>query len=361
MRILMTTPYFSPSLGGMETVAECLANEFVALGHEVVVATSTVEDDGIQRPYTVLRAPSLLTLIKESLRADAVLQSQISLRLGLPSLFLRRPTVIAHHMWTPRSGPGAFVGRIKHALLHLADNVAVSTAMAKSLNVPCTIIPNPYQEKLFTGANHVGPKRDLVFLGRLIEDKGLAVLLHALALLADRGIRPTLTVIGRGPAEGLHRGQAEELGVASQVEFTGALRGSDLRDRLAAHHLIIVPSIWEEPFGVVVLEGLACGLIPVAADSGGLPDAVGKCGSIVPKNSPTALAAVVERLLIDEPSQQRFRAFAPEQLAAHAATQIALQYLEALGKSTCHKGLVHRSAGGDGGKYGRSKDTTSGG
>jgi glycosyltransferase involved in cell wall biosynthesis len=328
----MTTPYFSPSLGGMETVAECLANEFVTLGHEVVVATSTAEDDGIERPFRVLRAPSLLTLIKESVRADAVLQSQISLRLGLPSLLLRRPTVIAHHMWTPRTGPGAFVGRIKHALLRFADNVAVSTAMANSLRVPCTIIANPYQEELFAGANHDGPKRDLVFLGRLIEDKGLGVLLEALALLAGRGLQPTLTVIGRGPAEALHRRQAEELGVALQVDFTGALRGSDLRDRLAAHQLMIVPSIWEEPFGVVVLEGLACGLIPVAADSGGLPDAVGKCGSIVPKNSPTALAAVVERLLIDEPSQQQFRAFAPEHLAAHAPKQIALQYLEALEK-----------------------------
>lgn len=172
MRILMTTPYFSPSLGGMETVAECLANEFVGLGHDVVVATSTAEDDGIQRPFTVLRAPSLLTLIKESLRADAVLQSQISLRLGLPSLFLRRPTVIAHHMWTPRTGPGAFVGRIKHALLPLADNVAVSKAMAKSLSVPCSVIPNPYQTEIFHGASHAGPKRDLVFLGRLIEGKG---------------------------------------------------------------------------------------------------------------------------------------------------------------------------------------------
>jgi glycosyltransferase involved in cell wall biosynthesis len=130
----------------------------------------------------------------------------------------------------------------------------------------------------------------------------------------------------------LHQKQAKELGIASQVDFTGALRGSDLRDRLAAHQLMVVPSIWEEPFGVVVLEGLACGLIPVAADSGGLPDAVGKCGSIVPKNNPTALAAVIERLLIEEPPQRQFRAFVPDHLAAHAPKQIALQYLEALEK-----------------------------
>ena len=330
MRLLMTTPYFSPSLGGMETVAECLANEFVALGHEVVVATSTAEDDGIQRPFTVLRAPSLLTLIKESLRADAVLQSQISLRLGLPSLLLGRPTVIAHHMWTPRTGLGAFVGRIKHALLHLADNVAVSQAMAKSLNVPCTIIPNPYQEKLFTGANHVGPKRDLVFLGRLIEDKGLGVLLQALALLAARDIHPTLTVIGRGPAEDLHRQQVAQLGLAAQVEFSGPLRGAALRDRLTAHQLLIVPSVWDEPFGVVVLEGLACGLIPVVSDAGGLPEAVGQCGSVVPRRRPDALAEQIQLLLEHQDSaidQEKKRV---AHLAIHGPTKIAGRYIDAL-------------------------------
>ena len=330
MRILMTTPYFSPSLGGMETVAECLANEFVGLGHDVVVATSTAEDDGIQRPFTVLRAPSLLTLIKESLRADAVLQSQISLRLGLPSLFLRRPTVIAHHMWTPRTGPGAFVGRIKHALLPLADNVAVSKAMAKSLSVPCSVIPNPYQTEIFHGASHAGPKRDLVFLGRLIEGKGLGVLIQSLTLLADRGIHPTLTVIGRGPAEDLHREQVKQRELTAQVEFSGPLRGAALRDRLAAHQLLIVPSVWEEPFGVVVLEGLACGLIPVVSDAGGLPEAVGHCGPIVSRNKPSELADAIERLIKNENYRNKFFEGSVEHLAAHEPSRIAAQYIKAL-------------------------------
>lgn len=334
MRILMTTAYFSPSLGGMETVAECLANEFVALGHEVVVATSTAEDDGIPRPFTVLRAPSLLKLIQESLRADAVLQSQISLRLGLPSLFLRRPTVIAHHMWTPRTGPRAFVSHIKHALLNLADNVAVSTAMAKSLNVPCTIIPNPYQAELFAGANVVGPKRDLVFLGRLIEDKGLGVLLQALGLLSARDIHPTLTVIGRGPAEDLHRQQVAQLGLAAQVEFSGPLRGAALRDRLAGHQLLIVPSVWDEPFGVVVLEGLACGLIPVVSDAGGLPEAVGNCGPVIPRGNAIALADSINDLLTIEKSRRKFTEPRTAHLAAHTPSTIAASYLKALERRT---------------------------
>ncbi len=333
MRILMTTPYFSPSLGGMETVAECLANEFVGLGHDVVVATSTAEDDGIQRPFTVLRAPSLLTLIKESLRADAVLQSQISLRLGLPSLFLRRPTVIAHHMWTPRTGPGAFVGRIKHALLPLADNVAVSKAMAKSLSVPCSVIPNPYQTEIFHGASHAGPKRDLVFLGRLIEGKGLGVLLQSLTLLADRGIHPTLTVIGRGPAEDLHREQVKERELTAQVEFSGPLRGTALRDRLAAHQLLIVPSVWEEPFGVVVLEGLACGLIPVVSDAGGLPEAVGHCGPIVPRGRPEVLAEQIQSLIDGKDATVYDEMDRAAHLAAHRPAKIAGSYIDALNNS----------------------------
>jgi glycosyltransferase involved in cell wall biosynthesis len=233
-------------------------------------------------------------------------------------------------MWTPRTGPGAFVGRIKHALLRLADNVAVSTAMAKSLNVACTIIPNPYQKQLFAGAHHVGPKRDLVFLGRLIEDKGLGVLLQALALLGVRGIRPTLTVIGRGPAESLHRGQVEQLGLAAQVEFSGPLRGAALRDCLAGHQLLIVPSVWDEPFGVVVLEGLACGLIPVVSDTGGLPEAVGRCGPVVPSGNPDRLAAQLERLLANQDAHFRDEMLRAEHLAAHAPQIIAGRYINAL-------------------------------
>lgn len=333
MRILMTTPYFSPSLGGIETVAECLANEFVALGHEVVVATSTRDDDGLERSYRVLRAPSILALVRETLRADAILQSQISLRLGLPSLLLRRPTVIAHHMWTPRIGPGALVGKIKHALLHLADNVAVSSAMAKSLAVPCAIIPNPYQNTLFAKASHTSPKRDLVFLGRLIEDKGLGVLIEALAILSQRGVRPSLTVIGSGPAEVLHRRQVENCDLTAQVEFTGPLRGAQLQECLSAHRVLVAPSVWDEPFGIVVLEGLALDLIPVVSDAGGLPEAVGRCGPVVARGNPLALAESVNALLANEKLRSEFAAFRAAHLAAHTPRSIAERYLGALQRS----------------------------
>lgn len=333
MRILMTTPYFSPSLGGMETVAESLASEFVAMGHEVVVATSTQEDDGAVRPFRILRAPSTLSLVRESLRADAVLQSQISLRLGLPSLLLRRPTVISHHMWTPREGPGALLGRVKHALLHLADNVAVSKAMANSLAVPCTVIPNPCQTPMSNAMAVSKHQRELVFLGRLIEDKGLGVLLEALAILASRGVHPSLTVIGSGPDESLHRRQSHELGLTDQVEFTGPLRGQALQERLSAHQLLVAPSVWDEPFGVVVLEALACGLVPVVSDSGGLPEAVGKCGPIVPRGNPDALAESISELLSSKELRQRFASSSAEHLAAHGPRKIAEDYLAALKRS----------------------------
>jgi glycosyltransferase involved in cell wall biosynthesis len=204
--------------------------------------------------------------------------------------------------------------------------------MANSLSVPCSIIPNPYQSAVFDGARHAGSKRDLVFLGRLIEGKGLGVLLHALALLADRGIRPTLTVIGRGPAEDLHRQQVTQLALAAQVEFSGPLRGVALRDRLTEHQLLIVPSVWDEPFGIVVLEGLACGLIPVVADAGGLPEAVGQCGPIVSRNKPSELAGEIERLLRDDTYRHKFRDGTAEYLVAHKPSRIAERYLQSLKK-----------------------------
>jgi glycosyltransferase involved in cell wall biosynthesis len=97
---------------------------------------------------------------------------------------------------------------------------------------------------------------------------------------------------------------------------------------LNAHRVIVVPSVWEEPFGVVALEGLACGCAPIVTRSGGLPDAVGRCGVVVPKNDTASLADAIDRLLGDERARAALLAHAPEHLAQHTRARVARRYLE---------------------------------
>src|SRR5689334_13350053 len=68
----------------------------------------------------------------------------------------------------------------------------------------------------------------------------------------------------------------------SQVELTGIKSGSDLARYLARHRVMAVPSRCEEGFGIVALEGIACGCVVVGTNLGGLPEAIGPVGIVVP-------------------------------------------------------------------------------
>src|SRR5690606_40338743 len=87
-----------------------------------------------------------------------------------------------------------------------------------------------------------------------------------------------LTIIGDGPEAPVLKALAVKYGLEHKVDFKGSLQGKELVDCLNQHKLILVPSRWEEPFGNVALEGMACGCIPVVSDGGGLAEAVGHAG-----------------------------------------------------------------------------------
>ena len=328
MNILVTSVPFAPSVGGIETVTRLLAAEFDALGHDVTVATLTPASGPEESPFRVLRRPAAGALLRAMRRADVVLQNNVSLRLGWPlALSPRRPCVIAHHVWTPRGGAA---GRLKHLALRRARNVAVSAAVARTLGVACARVPNPYDAACFRTLPEIARDRELVFLGRLVSDKGLAVLLDALSVLRGDALRPRLTVIGSGPEEEACRELVRRLELESQVTFAGTQRGDALVRCLNAHRVIVVPSTWEEPFGLVALEGLACGLLPVVTDGGGLPEAIGECGAVVRRADPRALAAGIARALRDDTLRARVARLREPHLARHAPRQAALAWLDEL-------------------------------
>jgi glycosyltransferase involved in cell wall biosynthesis len=328
MRILLCTVPFKPLVGGLETVSGLLADCFSHAGHEVTLVTRTRSDALDTAPYRIVRDPSSWQLARLVRDADVVFHNNISLRFAWPLLWLRRPWVVVHHVWIPNAG---LAGRIKRLVLRQAVNVAVSGAIAASLPVPCTVVPNPYADDVFRLPDERTPRdKQLVFIGRLIPEKGVDVLLRAIQLLAVNGRRLHLEVVGTGPEEAALRRLAHELGIASQVSFPGRRTGHELATLLAAHRVIVVPSVWDEPFGMVCLEAMACGCVPVVARSGGLPEAVGAAGAVVARADPAALAEALDRLIDDEPRLSAFRELAPAQLAKHTRERVGRQYLQIL-------------------------------
>jgi len=140
-----------------------------------------------------------------------------------------------------------------------------------------------------------------VYVGRVIPDKGVHVLLAAVGAL-DRGdVR--VTVVGRPgfdardpltPYEQELRRTAA--GLRSPVRFASFLARDALPAVLATASVVVVPSTWPEPFGLTALEGMAAGAALVASDVGGLPEAVGDGGLLVPPGDVDRLAEALDGL-----------------------------------------------------------------
>ncbi len=338
MRILIYSPAFLPNIGGLEIGQALLADRLTARGHQVTVvtripaATDAAGAAACQLPFSVLRRPGPFALLRAVRSCDVFFQANVSLRGLWPLLLVRRPWAVSHHSWYCRSdGHVAWQDRLKRSLLRFAAvSISVSRAMAADLATPSLVIPNAYRDHLFRLLPEVERTLDLIFLGRLVSDKGVDLLIAALGQLAAGGIRPHLTLVGDGPELPRLRAQAASLGVADQVEFLGTRRDGDLVPLLNRHRILVVPSRYNEPFGVAALEGIACGCVVVGSAGGGLPEAIGPCGRIFPNGSVAELAAVLADLLLHPERQAALRAGAAEHLARHGSERIAGLYQEAL-------------------------------
>src|SRR5262249_21289873 len=162
---------------------------------------------------------------------------------------LRRPWVIAHHTWLPQ-GFGAWAGAAKRVAAHFATNLSVSHAIAESLPVRSALVANPYLDTVYRRQSQALRDSDLIFVGRLVSDKGLDVLLRALALVNQQDPHRTLTVVGGGPEEPAMRNLAQSLGVHDRVRFVGPCAPHHIAELLNRHRVLLVPSVWEEPFGL---------------------------------------------------------------------------------------------------------------
>jgi glycosyltransferase involved in cell wall biosynthesis len=130
----------------------------------------------------------------------------------------------------------------------------------------------------FTPVPDLPRSRDeILFVGRLVEKKGLRYLLAALPEIIARHPSAFLTVVGFGPEEGERRAQAEALGIAHRVHFLGALAQAELPALYRRAAVFVAPFIQagsgdQEGLGLVLVEALACGCPVVAGDLAAVAD-----------------------------------------------------------------------------------------
>ncbi|ROH89152.1 glycosyltransferase family 1 protein [Stagnimonas aquatica] len=140
----------------------------------------------------------------------------------------------------------------------------------------------------------------IAYAGRLVSEKGLDVLLQALARVLD--VR--LLLVGTGPErEALERLTAH-LGLADRVTFLGGLPSTQMTAFFQSVDVLVLPSLtrsnWKEQFGRVLIEAMASGAAVIGSNSGEIPSVIGDAGLVVAEGDAAALALAIERLRDDD-------------------------------------------------------------
>ncbi len=128
------------------------------------------------------------------------------------------------------------------------------------------------------------------YFGRLVEEKGIGVLLNALQKLRGNW---RLIVMGGGPLRSSLEGRATALGIADRVWFRDAVASTDMPEAYHELDALVLPSLtrpnWKEQFGRVLVEAMASGIPVVGSTSGAIPGVIGDAGLIFPEGDSAAL------------------------------------------------------------------------
>ena len=294
MRIFLYSRAFYPSLGGVEQSSLLLARELSRRGHRVAVATDVEADSALDASlgFEVIRAPSRSSLVRAARAADLVHANGYSAIAYGISGAARRPLVFTHHGYqasclvglgwhdghrcesrllrcaalTTRQRGASYAARqlARHFLARFAQgtasgHVAVSRFVRDVIAMPrSSVIYNCVDTSVFVKEGSPASRERFLFVGRFVAEKGVDVLLRAVALSARLGSPVLLDLVGAGPLEDGYRRLVRELEIDRFVAFRGPLRGTALATAMRESLAVVVPSTWDEAFGIVAAEAISC-------------------------------------------------------------------------------------------------------
>src|SRR5258706_5141015 len=140
----------------------------------------------------------------------------------------------------------------------------------------------------------------LGYLGRLVENKGLSLLIEALASLPEYC---RVVFIGNGPMKSELEAQAARLGVIQRVTFKAGVPTYEVPQELQQMDVLVLPSLtrpnWKEQFGRVLAEAMACETPVIGSSSGEIPYVIGDAGLVFSEGNAQELVACVRQLLVN--------------------------------------------------------------
>lgn len=205
-------------------------------------------------------------------------------------------------------------------MTNLASHVIVSTPSYAALlqthlkhKEQLSIIPWGVNSADSSAENLKAEDFRVIFVGQLRPYKGADVAIRAMQFLPHA----RLDIIGKGHAQERYRALVEELDLKN-VTFHGSVGDEQLARLMQQAHVLVLPSLTKaEAFGIVLLEGMLAGCVPVASELPGVRDVVGRAGLTFPVNDARALAEVLERLQTNPALWARHSRFAREKAVVY--------------------------------------------
>jgi glycosyltransferase involved in cell wall biosynthesis len=298
MRILTVVSEAPPIRSGVARCVDWVTEGLRARGHEVaVVSCVEVARYAVGEFRITGLAAHLPRILRQLDRFDVVnvhgpaptLSDLMLVALQAVPARKRPAVVYTHHSDIDVEGwelASDAYNRAHRMLARAADHVIVTTQAYRrrmeSAGVPVTVVPWGVDLDRFNGQAHVERRRDpsqlrALFVGQMRPYKGLGNLIDAV------GRQPglSLTIVGSGPLEASYRERVARLR-ADNVEFKGRVSDEDLADLYVHHDAVVLPSVGQgEAFGLVLLEGMASGCVPVASDLPGVREVAGPTGVLV--------------------------------------------------------------------------------
>jgi glycosyltransferase involved in cell wall biosynthesis len=254
----------------------------------------------------VKRIASLRSCIRQGAFDLVYINTLRALPYGVIAGRLSGATVVVHvrDILDARTLPHPLVRQVVHALLRVSHVVlANSRTTARSVPADAAVVYSPVSPAYFSPPVHAGETRRIGIVGRLDPWKGQDLFLRA---FAQAGLAATHQAVliggplfGRADYEQELRRLATSLGLGDRVEFTGQV--DDVLGALDGLDVLVCATRDEEPFGQVVLQGLARGKCVIAPATGGPAEQIedGVSGLLFPPGNVDALASALRRVVHD--------------------------------------------------------------
>lgn len=198
-----------------------------------------------------------------------------------------------------------------------------------------TVVPNGVDLRDLESRRDPNPAPDLVFVGRLIEEKGAHILIEAMTREPLGGLMTACAIVGEGPEEGRLRAMVSRLGLVERVRFIPRLGQAELNGLMASTRVLVLPSS-REGFGMVVIEAMALGtpVVVTASPRSAAPDLVSHgTDGFVAERTPEAVAQAVEMILASPVLRARMGAAAQKKAALYDWNAITDRMEEVYGEA----------------------------